>query len=108
MPTQKPPCQTVLPWLKANLGPHALAPLTGQDARALAVAVQAIELYASCDYSAEVRSLPAFACAVNCMQESTRHLAYHSIAHILDWGDRSKLWARAGLETINAGRCACE
>ena len=108
MPTIKPKCQSVLPWLRANLGPHALAPLTGQDARALSVAVQAIALYAACDYSAEVRSLQAFACAVNCMQESTRHLAYHSIAHILDWSDRARLWERAGLQAINVGRCAYE
>ena len=41
---QKPKCETLLPWLKANLGKHCLGPLTGTDAKALAAAVQTIEL----------------------------------------------------------------
>ena len=32
-------------WLKENLGPTALAPLTGTDRRALAAALHIIELY---------------------------------------------------------------
>lgn len=109
MTTVKQACVTIRPWLKANLGPSALAPLTGQDSRALSVAVQALSLYSSCDYRAEVRALSAFHSAVMCMQESTRVLAYHSIAHLLNWSDRPIIWERAGLARLeNVGRCKFE
>ncbi len=43
------------------------------------------------------------------MQPKTRELAYHAIAHALDWNMRATLWAKAGLDPItNPIRCSCE
>ncbi len=87
--------QTVLPWLKSNLGKRCIAPLTGTDARALFAAVHAIDLYA---YAPSEELLTAFAILVRNMQPHTRELAFHSIAHILDWSDRDRIWNAAGLD----------
>jgi hypothetical protein len=103
---KKPVSQTVLPWLKVNLGKHCLAPLTGTDARALAAAVHTIELYSQCP-STEVIS--AFALIVRQMQPSTQELAYHAIAHVMDWSDRPRIWNAGGLPVRAACRlCAYE
>lgn len=98
-------CNELPDWLKANLGATCLAPLTGTDHKALAAAVQIIELYSYHEHSSV---LEAFAAIVRCMQQSTWHLAYHAIAHVMDWGDRSRVWDKAGLPIINAGRCKHE
>jgi hypothetical protein len=105
MKRPQPRCETVLPWLKENLGPHALAPLTGTDAKALAAAVQIIELYA---YSCNKGLLPAFGAVVATMQESCRGLAYHAIAHCMDWGHRREIWEAAGLRLDCWARCKFE
>lgn len=106
MSAPKLPAQTLFPWLKDNLGKTCLAPLTGTDARALRAAVMLIDLY-SVDGNPTV--LAAFATTVRRMQTKTQHLAYHAIAHVLDWSDRFKLWNAAGLplESIR-GTCAYE
>lgn len=105
MAKPKPPCETIGPWLTDNLG-NCLAPLTGSDARALRAAVQIIDQY-SYDPSPEV--LKAFGLVVGRMQETTSELAYHAIAHILNWEDRPRLWALAGLSPIpNPRRCKFE
>ena len=101
----KPPCITVLPWLRANLGKHCLAPMTSTDLYALRAAVQCVELFA---YTGSQSALAAFAGCVNQMQPGTRRLAYHAIAHVMDWGHRAELWQRAQLDPVNAGLCACE
>jgi hypothetical protein len=101
----KPPCQTILPWLKANLGPRCLAPLTGTDARALSAAVQIIELFS---YHRAPEVLDAFRSVVVCLQPSVRELAYHGIAHVMDWSDRSTIWQAAGLAPIPTRICAYE
>jgi hypothetical protein len=102
---QKPVCETVFPWLKANLG-HCLGGLTGADYRALQAAVQIINLYA---YTGGGDAIRAFGLVVGQMQEKERELAYHAIAHVLDWGDRGKIWLRAGLPRLDAVRvCAHE
>lgn len=95
----EPPCKTVLPWLKANLGKRCLAPLTGTDARALSAAVQIAELWTVADMRVVVAQ--SFGLVVrSSMQESTRYLAYHAIAHVGDWSFRAELWQMAGLEPI--------
>lgn len=101
----KPPCTTILPWLKANLGPRCTAPLTGTDVCALFAAVQIIELY--CIHT-EQSVLDAYALVVQQMQPGTRELAYHAIAHVMDWSHRADLWLRAGLSPFNPRRCAHE
>ena len=101
----KPVCETVLPWLKANLGPRCLAPLTGADAKALAAAVQIIELYS---YDSSPHVLAAFGIIVGRMQPSTQELAYHAIAHVLDWDDRARIWFSASLPEFEPRRCLHE
>lgn len=101
----KPPCETVFPWLAANLGKRCIAPLTGTDARALKATVQTIELYS---VHQDTKVLEAFALLVGCMQSSTRELAYHAIAHVLDWGDRSRIWVECGLPEFSPRCCAFE
>jgi len=90
----QPPAATVLDWLHSNLGGRALAPLTGSDVRALRAAVQIIEQFG---YDRHPTVLDAFAHVVRRMQSSTRELAYHAIAHPLDWSDRGPIWNVAGL-----------
>jgi hypothetical protein len=98
MPAPKTPAQTIGPWLKAN-GMH-LGGLTGQDWPALKAAAEIMGLYAKCDQRAETHVLSAFAGVVMAMQPSMRHLAYHAIAHALDWHNRAELWHRAGLPRL--------
>lgn len=101
----KEPCQTLRQWLKANLGPRCLAPLTSTDAKALSAAVQIVELYA---FERRPEVLDAFGGVVRCMQEGCRRLAYHAIAHVMDWSDRARVWSEAGLPAIEAGQCKYE
>lgn len=109
MSREKPWCEQVYPWLRANLGPRCLAPLTGTDARALAAAVQLIALYNQCDSGDERAVLGAFRAAVLCMQPSTRELAYHAIAQQCEWDTRAALWCAADLPVpMVVRRCAHE
>lgn len=102
----KPVCQTVRGWLIANLGKHCLGALTGTDAKALDAAVHLIELYS---ISRHEFSLHGFRYAVLTMQPSTRELAYHAIALVMDWSDRRVVWEEALLAPIpNLRRCAFE
>ena len=86
---------TLLPWLRANLGKRVLASLAGADMPALLAAVQIVNLYAE---TRDFKLAYAFRLAVLKMQESTRELAYHSIAHVMEWDDRARLWEAADLE----------
>lgn len=102
----KPHCQTVIPWLKVNLGKKCLAPLTSTDTKALMAAVQIVELYA---YDCHRDVLQAFGDVVLRMQPHCRELAYHAIAHVRDWPDRAEMWAAADLPGIDRPRvCAFE
>ncbi len=102
---EKPVSQSVLPWLRENLGARCLAPLTGTDARALAAAVHVVELYS---YSPSQAAVEAFQRVVSQMQVTTRELAYHAIAHVMDWRDRQRLWTLAELAPLNPCRCKHE
>lgn len=98
--------ETILPWLRVNLGKGCLGALTGTDARALRASIQIMELYS---YHREPEILSAFGLVVAAMQPSTRYLAFHGIAHVMDWTDRIPLWRAAGLAPIeNPGKCAYE
>lgn len=105
MKAQRQPCETLPKWLKDNLGPCCLAPLTGTDAKALAAAVQIIALYAT---EADRTLAAAFGIVVARMQRSCWPLAYHSIAHVMDWDDRERVWKLAGLPKIIVGKCKYE
>ena len=99
MSTQKTPAQTIGPWLKAN--GMSLGGLTGQDWSALRAAAEIMGLYARCDSITEPLALSAFRSVVCAMQPKERHLAYHAIAHALDWHNRAELWERAGLKPLD-------
>ena len=105
MKKQKQPCETLPKWLKDNLGPCCLAPLTGTDSRALAAAVQIIDLYS---VDADCTLPAAFGIVVARMQRSCWPLAYHAIAHVMDWSDRERVWKLAGLPKIQVGQCKYE
>jgi hypothetical protein len=100
------PVETVSDWLAANLGYHAMAPLTGTDSRALRAATEIIELYS---YHQRQSVLDAFCLVVCTMQGTTRELAYHAIAKVMNWSDRERIWQMAGLPPLRAERvCAFE
>jgi|KBSSwiStaDraftv2_1062776.scaffolds.fasta_scaffold155077_3 hypothetical protein len=43
------------------------------------------------------------------MQGTTRELAYHAIAQVMNWSDREKIWRMAVLPPLRAARvCAFE
>lgn len=103
---EKPKCQTVLPWLKANLGPRCLNGLTSTDFAALQAAVQIAELWV---FTGCETLPPAFGAVVRQMQEKERELAFHSVAHCGEWEDRWVMWNGAGLDVPeNLRRCAYE
>ena len=91
------------------MGPHCLGCLTGQSSRALAAAVQLIALYSYCDGQAEPHVLAAFRHVVDTMEGGERELAFHAIAHVLNWSDRARVWHLAGLEPLaSVRRCKFE
>lgn len=91
MKTTKEKCAAdrVFPWLRANYGRAALAPLTGTDRRALAAFVQVLELAAGRAHVGHFRALAV--CALD-MQPSTVWLARSAIPMVLDWSDEFPLW----------------
>ena len=93
MARPKPPAATIFTWLKNNKIP--LGAVTSTDSRALQAAVQVADLWLSCDDRKDVAQ--AFQKVVLQMQPETRYMAYHSIAHVGDWGHRGELWVMAGL-----------
>lgn len=94
----------IIDWLGFNLG--STAALTGTDHRAIKACHAIITLYA---YDSHPSVLEAFAIAARRMQPSTIEYAYHTIAQVLDWKDRSKIWSLAGLPPIlKPMRCKAE
>ena len=106
MPRATPPAaQTVSKWLRDNLGPRCLAPLTGTDTAALKASVQIIELYR---LSPHPDLIHAFGNVVARMQEKCQFFAFHAIAHVMDWDDRSKIWSATDLPAPKGYRCRFE
>ena len=70
----------------------ALAPLTGQDARALKAFLHLVELYGNSDEDGRGAALWAMSHTLQAMQPSTRHLAKAGIPHVLDWGHEEEIW----------------
>lgn len=107
----KPPCQAVRIWLRDNLGKQALGCLTGQSARSLSAAVHLMALYSYCDSDAEPHVLMAFRHVVLTTHEGSfeRELIYHSIAYVMEWSTRDRVWALCSLPPIeNRHRCKYE
>jgi len=93
MSSEKPVCKTGPTWIKNRLkDKHALAPLTGQDARALQAFLHLVDLYGSSDTDGRVCALRAMWWAVRAMQPSTQHLAKAGIPHVLDWSHEGEIW----------------
>lgn len=98
MKTQ-PICQTTPTWIRHRLQDRsALAPLTGQDWRALEAFLHLVALYGNSDETGRQCAVMGMACCVCAMQPTTRFLAKAGIPHVLDWSDEDRLWAQ--IETV--------
>lgn len=95
----KPKAQTVLKWLRENGIP--LGALTSHDTAALLAATQIADLWVRGDYGNRILSAAAFRSVVMQMQDSTRFMAFHAIAHCGDWCHRWELWRASGLSPGN-------
>jgi hypothetical protein len=73
-------------------GRYPLAPLTGQDTRALTAFVACLELYASGDEDASRGGLAAMRAVIPAVQPHCRCFARELIPFVLDWHDRDRLW----------------
>lgn len=81
---------THLGWLKAN--GHSLAPLTGQDRRALAAIDACWQLLAMSDEDGRAGGIEAVKALLPALQEKCWPLARELIARAMDWSDRDRLW----------------
>jgi hypothetical protein len=91
--------QTILKWLRENKIP--LGALTSHDTAALLAAVQIANLWIRGDTTRNrIDSAKAFGLIVCQMQETTRFMAFHSIAHVGDWCHRPQLWHQAELPPL--------
>lgn len=108
MKRSKPLAVTILPWLQANLGKYCTACLTGQDTRALIASVYLVEAYSNADWENGAKLLVAWRSTIETMQPSAQHLAFHSVAHVRDWGHRAEMWFAAGLPPIAVPPCKFE
>lgn len=107
----KPVAATILPWLKANLGTRCLAPLTSTDAKALLASVQLVDLIGHADSHRRPPLLAAYRAIVSNIQPHCQHLAFHGIAHVLDWSHRREIWidsGLAGLDCANIPTSRCQ
>lgn len=80
------------PSVFGKYGKNVLAPLTGQDTRALGAIVECWELYACSDEAGQRGALAAVRALLPAMQESTRWMARELIPYVLEWGDRERVW----------------
>jgi hypothetical protein len=88
-----PYCRSGPRWIVERLkDKQALAPLTGQDGRALKAFLHLVDLYGSSDDDGRECALLAMAYTVRAMQPSTRHLAKAGIPHVLDWSHEEEIW----------------
>jgi hypothetical protein len=92
MGLEKPVCRDYAVFLKTHLGKSCLAPLTGQDARALHAFLHAVQLWGNSDYEGRRHAETAMRALALAMQPSTRHLAKRSIPRVLDWGHEDQIW----------------
>lgn len=104
-PTKRGNNMDPIDWLRDNLGREATASLTGTDTRALAACHSILHLYAS---TWSVAVLVAYRAVVVEMQPTTRYMAYHLIAMVLDWSDRPVVWTQAGLPAMPATLVRCK
>lgn len=101
----KPHAATIGPWLTENLGKGWAGPLTGQDWPALKAAVEIMNAYSSSDEEGQMHCVVAFKAMVLTMQPSCRYLAFHAVAHVMDWSTRWQIWRACGLEAPKCREC---
>lgn len=94
---EKPFCQTGPKWVADRVAREtgdkaALAPLTGQDARAFAAFFHLVVLYGNSDEVGRNAAVAAMYHTVRAMQPSTRYLAKAGIPHVLDWSHEAEIW----------------
>jgi hypothetical protein len=92
-------------WLTDNLGKGWSAPLTGQDWSALKAAAEIMGCYSYSDQEGRHCCLVAFKSMVLTMQPSCRWLAFHAIAHVMDWSTRWTIWRACGLAAVQCREC---
>jgi hypothetical protein len=102
---EKPCCQSGPRWICERLrNKDALAPLTGQDWRALAAFFHLVALYGNSDRDGRAAAVAAMYHTVRAMQSSTRHLAKAGIPHVLDWSHEEEIWL--AMERHSTTACA--
>jgi hypothetical protein len=91
----KPICQDAFSWLKHRHGRTYLAPLTGQDRRALQAFAHLLELYAVADDQGQTMAVRAMRAVVLAMQPKTRGIARDAVPCVLEAApaDLADLWA---------------
>lgn len=94
---EKPSCQSARKWVADRLkhetgSAHPLAPLTGQDSRALSLFLHAVELYGGADVVGRKGARLAMLGALDAMQTKCWPIAKAAIPAILDWGDEDRIW----------------
>lgn len=87
-----PHCQDALQWLKQR--GWSLAPLTGQDAAALAALAHCWQLWTRGDEVGRHAAVDAAAALLDGCQEIVWPMARELIAHAGDWGHRSEVWTK--------------
>ena len=107
MPVKKPYATSVFTWLTDNLGKRWSAGFCSNDGPALQAAVHIVALMGY-EYPHHPELVAAWKACVEMMQPHCQRYAYHATAHVLDWNDRTRLWALAGLPEIDVGLCAYE
>lgn len=101
-PKEKPVCQTGPKWIadrqaRERGDKHALAPLTGQDARALSAFLHLVSLYGGSDDTGREMALLAMGYTLRAMQPKTRYLAKAGIPSVLDWSHEEAIWRQVEL-----------
>lgn len=76
----------------AELGPHCLGMITGQDSRALAAVAGCWQLYASSDERGAESALCAVVVLLAGMQQKCWIFARALIAYAMDWSDIERVW----------------
>lgn len=90
-------------FIKHHAGKGALAPLTGQDTKALLAFAALVELYAYSDGPGQAHAIKAMHATLQCMQESTRSTAKWCISAIMDFSDMDRVWGELSAATCE--RC---
>jgi hypothetical protein len=101
---EHPVCRTAPRWLLAQLGKDCLAPLTGQDARALHAFVHLVELYSIADDAGQRHAVRAMVATLDAMQPKIKLLCKAAIPHVMDWADEDRIWRQIETER----RTTCE